>query len=285
MGGGTMRGIGTLAMLGIIIVVVIVALGAYAWLSLSRYIHTGSVQTYKVLSANQTTTLSQLMGNMTEGFNTSQFQVSYSGNASVNIGYLQLQLPLNISVDRYNGDSRAQMAVGDIPLIGNASVVEIKNGNSYYSCSSGLNSSHRSYQCESQPASNSIFTAFNISNLGTISQGGSTPVHYGIVNQSSHNGMPCTNIDGRFNYTNSTELNSLNVSSKIGQQPISAANITFLSCISTQYRIPLTMYAYFTAKSGNTITVAALKLAETSYSRTSSSGITALPGPLVNSTR
>jgi hypothetical protein len=279
-----MKSVGPLALLGIITIIIIVAVGAYVWLAFSRYVHLGSSQTHKVLSANQTGTVSQVIGNMTEGFNTSQFDVGYSGTATVSIDGIQLTLPVNVGVARYYNDSRAQMAIEDIPLIGNVSAIQIRNGSAYYSCISGANSSKKGYQCSAQGESNTVFNVFSLAANDSVAGGlGSTTMHFGAVNQSSYNGMPCTNREGYFNYTNSTGLSNLNISSEIGQG-IGIGNVSFLSCVSNQDRIPLTIYVYVTAKTGNTVTSAALQLGETDFSRSSSSAITALPGPTMNQT-
>ena len=279
-----MKSMGALAILALAVIIIIVALGAYAWLTLSKYLHAGSPQVYRALLANHTGTLSQVLGNMTGGFNTSQFAVSYSGNATVDIGGLQITLPVSVSLARYYNDSRAELDIRDIPLIGNVSSVQVKDGSSYYSCWEGVNSSRSTYSCRAQDPSNSVFTVLDMA-TGGQSQGGFGPaqIHYGVVNQSSHNGMPCTNINGYFSYDNSTELDSLNISAKVGQK-VSAANVTFLSCVSNQDRIPLTMGAYLTAMNGTTSFYASLQAGETSYSTSSSGAIAELPGPLANRT-
>ncbi len=283
-GSRTMRGMGPFAILGLAVIIVIVALGAYAWLTLSKYVHTGGLQVYRPVSVNRTGTLSQVMQNMTEGFGGEQFQVSYSGNATVSVGSIELTLPLNVSIARYYNDSRAEIKVQNIPLIGNVSSVQIKDGNNYYSCWRGVNSSQKGYQCSAQPESNSVFSVLNFSPSGIAPGGlGLAQVSFGTVNQSSHGGTPCTNMDGYFSYGNSTELNSLNLSQRIGQQ-VTEANVTFLSCVSNQDRIPLTLHAYLVASGKNMSASAALQLMETHYSRNSSAAIAALPGPLSNGT-
>ena len=270
--------IGPLALIAIIAVVVIIALGAYAVLTLSRYFHSGSMQGFKVLGANQTGTLSHVIRNITGGFNSNQFEVSYSGNVAVSVDGLQLSLPLKLNVSRYYNDSRAAMRLSGVPLIGNFSIVQIRNGNNYYSCSKVTRNSSAGFKCMRESESNSIFTLFNLSS-GPVS---GVPVHFGIVNQSSHNGIPCTNINGYFNYSNSSELNSLNLSSRIGQR-VSAANLSFLSCVSAD-KIPLTLYVYAVATNRSSTLSAALQLGENSFSNSSSQSIAELPGPVVNST-
>lgn len=275
-------GIGPLALLAVIVVLVVIAIGAYAWLTVGKYISLGSQQGFRVLAANQIGTVSQVMGNMTGGFATPQFMVSYYGNATVSIQGLKLSLPLSVNVSRYYNESRAGIKLSGIPLVGNFSIVQIKNGSRYYTCS-GANSSKVSFKCAPVEAGNSIFSLLNFSSGAVSGSLGNMPVHFGTVNQSSRNGVPCTNIDGYFNYTNSSRLQSLNLSSEVGKH-VSSANLTFLSCVSGD-RIPLSFYVVAVARSGNATTSAALKLAETSYVKTSSSAIAALPGPLVNATR
>jgi hypothetical protein len=90
-------------------------------------------------------------------------------------------------------------------------------------------------------------------------------------------------MDGYFSYGNSTELNSLNLSQRIGER-VTEANVTFLSCVSSQDRIPLTLHAYLVASGKNMSASAALQLGETYYSRNSSAAIADLPGPLSNGT-
>jgi hypothetical protein len=277
-GGSMSAKIGPLALLAIIVVVVIVGLGAYAYVTIGKYIHTGSQQGIKIESANQTGTLSSVISNITGGFDTPQFAVSYSGSATVGIEGIQLSLPLVLNVSQYYNDSRASVRVSGIPLIGNLSIMQIKDGNSYYSCSQGGNNASSKYECMLQNSSNTIFNLFNFSSEGL----GNATIHFRTINQSSHNGMPCTNVGGYFNYSNTTELNNLNLSSKVGQS-VSAANLTFLTCVSSN-RVPLTIDAFMTAKSGNSTTSATLQLGETAFSQTSSSAITDLPGPIVNST-
>jgi hypothetical protein len=279
-----MKSIGALGWLAIVTLVIVIALCAYAWFALSRYLHVGGIQIHKILSANRTGTVSQVMGNMTEGFNTSQFEVAYSGNAIVTLEGIQLGLPVNASMARYYNDSRAEIRIQNIPILGNLTIVQIKNGNSYYSCLGSINSSLRGYQCSVQPESNSIFYILGLASNDSAAGGlGSTQMHFGTVNQSSYSGMPCTNMDGYFSFTNSSRLGNLNLSSEAVQSP-QAGNVSFLSCVSDQDRIPLTIYLYVLAKSGNTATSAGLQLGETSFSRTASGNITELPGPIMNQT-
>jgi hypothetical protein len=279
-----MKSIGPLAILAIVVVVVLVGLGAYAYLTISKYIHTGTTQTYKVFSANQTGTLSEVMSNITSGFNTTQFQVAYAGNATVNIDGLQLSLPLTLNVSQYYNVSRAYLNVRNVPLVGNITSIQIKNGSTNYECWESINNSKKGYECSTQPASNSIFAVFDLASNASTSQNlGSAKVHFGSVNQSTVNGMPCTNLNGYFSYQNASDLNSLNLSSKVGQQ-VTSANAVFISCVSRQYNIPLTMSMYVVAKEGNSSTSASLVLEETAYSKSSSAAIAVLPGPIVNQT-
>lgn len=275
-----MNKLGPLAILLIIALVVLVALGGYLWLTFSRYFHGSGMQSYKILSTNQTGQLGPVLQNMTQGFSTTQFEVTYSGNAVANFGGLQLTFPLRLSLARYFNDSLARVDISGVPLIGNLSMVQIRNGSSYYSCTSGINSSKTEYQCSAEPASNSVFSLSGLLLNNSQGQGlGSTEVHFGTANQSSYNGMACTNINGYFGYANASELNSLNITAQAGQQ-FSTANVLFLACVSTQYRIPLTMVAQLIARQGSSNTTAGLQLYENSFRTTSSAGITALPGPL-----
>lgn len=279
--------IGILAIIAIIIVVVIIAAVAFAWMTISKYIHTSSSGAVKVFAANKTGKLSQLMSNITSGFNTSQFGVSYAGNATINLNGLQITVPLNVSFARYYNDSRASIRVSSVPLIGNISVIAIKDGNIYYGCSSGGNSSRSSgYQCKVEPESNSIFTAFNLSAVGPQQQFGNSTVRFGTVNQSSYQGMPCTNIDGYLNLSsaNTAQLSSQGISSEIPSGQLSSGNLSFLTCVSNSYKIPLRLTAYMIAKQSNSTTSGGLQLRETGFERNSSSAIAQLPGPLVNST-
>jgi len=280
-----MKGLAALAILLIITFVVIVAIGGYAWFTFSKYFHGGGTQSYKILAENQTATLSSVLQNMTQGFNTTQFEVSYSGNAMVNLDGIQLVFPLTLGVAKYYNDSMAKVVIDNIPLVGNVSTIQIKNGSSYYTCESGVNSSKRGYQCSSSIESNSVFAISGFAfNGSTPQEVGSATIHFGTPNQSSYNGMPCTNTNGYFSYANATELNSMNITSMIGQR-VSSANVLFLSCVSAQYKIPLTMIVQLTAKTGNTNTTASMELYEASYSTSSSAAITALPGPLMDQTR
>ena len=284
-------GIGPLAILLIVAVVVIIAVGAYAWITLSKYVDLsgGSQQSFKVESANQTVTLSQLMSNITAGFNTTQFSAAYAGNATIDLDGLQLTIPVSLGVARYYNDSSISAKLSKIPLIGNFSIVQIRNGSNYYSCTQSLNSSKPGYECSAVTEANSIFPLLSFDTaegiLNSTANGiGAAPVHYGIVNQSNHNGLPCTNLNGYFSYSNTTELNSLNLSSKIGQSQVSSANMSFLTCVSGQYKVPLTMAMVLVAKNGNATTTMTLHIDETAYATSSSSAIAVLPGPLVNST-
>jgi hypothetical protein len=279
-----MKGIGVLAGLVLVVVIVLVAIGAYAWLTVSKYVHPGSGGSgIKTFSANRTGTLSQVMGNMTSGFNTSQFAVSYAGNATIDIYGLQLSAPLSLSVARYYNDSRIDAVVSGIPVIGNLSIIQIKNGSRYYSCNIKVNNSKRSYDCYAEQGSNSIFSALNLSSGNSQGLGGAV-VRFSDLNQSSYNGMPCTNIGGYINYANATELNKLNTSSRIGQK-VSSANVTFIGCVSNAGRIPLTFRAYVVATNSSSKFSAGLQMRETEFSRNSSAAITELPGPVLNSTR
>ena len=108
-------------------------------------------------------------------------------------------------------------------------------------------------------------------------------VNFGVVNQSTEGGLPCTNTNGYFSYSNSTAINGM-VNASIRNKIPSAANITFLTCVSTEYKIPLTLKVYLTANASSTVAAGSLQLKEVSFSRNSSSAITALPGPIVNQT-
>jgi len=279
-----MRSLGPLALLGIVVLVIIVAAGAYAWITLSKYIHLGGQQTHRILGANQTASVSAVMANMTQGFNTSQFSVQYAGNASVGIYGVQLMIPVEVGLARYYNDSRAVVAATGVPVLGNVSVVQIRNGSSYYSCTKGTNASRAGYQCTQEQKSGSVLNLVYAAINGSASgQFNSTQMHFGTVNQSSYNGMPCTNMDGYFNYTNSTGLANINSGSFSGKD-VQSGSLSFFACISNQDRIPLTMQLYVTANAGNSVTSGSLQLNEVSFARTSSPDITALPGPVTNQT-
>ncbi|MDE1865105.1 MAG: hypothetical protein KGH94_00485 [Candidatus Micrarchaeota archaeon] len=277
------KGVGRLAIIGIIVVVALVALGTYGWLTSSKHQNQGSsTLVTEQLFTNRTVTLAGMLGNMTEGFDTNQFQVSYTGNATADLYGLRISVPVNLSVARYYNDSRVYGVVSGIPLIGNLTILDIKNGSRYYSCDLNVNNSVRSYECHQEDASNSLFSSYNFSN-GRGHGFGEVMVHLSHLNVSSYRGMPCTNVFGRLNYSNSTELSKINTTAETGQQ-VSSVNMTFLSCVSNSDRIPLTLNMVVAAgNSTKTITVG-LQLSETSFSRSSSPSIAELPGPVVNST-
>lgn len=270
----------------IIIVIIVVVVAVLMFTGLLKTIQTGS-SLFGLLSANKEIT----MGNFVKlvsvsGLNASSFAISYAGNVLLNVNNVQVTMPFGITEEKHNNNSRLDLEIYKVPLIGgNLSVIEIKNATKYYSCSKsslsmlGNSSKNETYICTK--SNESIYSIFNTSNSSISKLLNSTIIHITSINESTHDGTPCTNLAGYFTYTGSNNVSTLSsLSSQANLNYVS--NVVFNSCISDTQRIPLTANIYVYNNTGNRNLGVSVNLNEVSFSKTVPANITVLPGPIIN---
>ena len=226
------------------------------------------------LSSNQTVGVNQLKALEAGGLSAPELDVRYSGAATFTISVVRIRAPINVTFQKYYNRSRIDVEVSDLPLIsGNLSFIDVKNGSVYYSCfgSGKTSKGAENYSCSEQPQYSTLFSILNLSNTTTSSQYGSLAIHFAQLNESSYNNMPCTNTAGYFSYSNYTAQAQAQ-----GEVP-NQGNLTFETCVSDTYKLPLTLYAEVSGVKSSSISSIVLNLQESYISTNSSSGITALP--------
>ncbi len=280
--------------IGVIVIIVVIAVVVL----MVQKPSTSSNPLYSMLSSNKTMPLKTFAQAVDSKFNsTSQLNISYSGRAlakmesgGVNV---TLNMPLSIDLMKYGSNGRVNANVSDIPFIGNLTVIAILNNSEMYTCSKsafggalGLNSTSSnssSYTCQ-EPVSTSGFV--NSTYINALN--GS--IHFTSVTQSSYKGNGCTLASGYMDINSSALTNATSAISSLSSSilPTTNVNASFSMCLSDTYYIPLTMSLNETINTNSSSLGAAgtvhLQLNETSLSTSVSPSITALPGPVVNTT-
>ena len=256
---------------------------------------------YSIISSNKSMSVKAFTQTLDSKL-TNQLNVSYSGSLIANIkSHSTTQtstLPLRIDLMKYNSNSRADVNISDIPLIGNLTLAYILNSGEMYTCAKvsgfsgfGSNSSNVTpgYQCQPPVASSSLITLL-AANSSLIN----SSIHFTSIKQSSYNGNGCVLTSGYMlinQSSNSSTTGPLSIITGVllgYLSPNSRTNATFNMCLSNNYYVPLTVTitevrnaSYLLTGSGTeTVT---MQLNETSLVTSVSPSITALPGPITNS--
>lgn len=240
---------------------------------------------------NSNSLLSQLSNNKTAAgvimiasqklVTSNQFNVSYEGNANLELSNLALKIPILLSYQKYYNNSRFYIDATGIPLLGNitSTFVNLANGTSYacsrqttYSLPSNNGSSSQSkISCIPSQSGNSLadmvseysskFNSNSISNNTTVK----------ILGQRQYKNQDCVLVElsGSDNKNNTV------------------ANYNATMCLSNQYNVPLNLTLSATESStsppsnGNTSLL--LSLNEVSIGNpVSQASVTALPGPIAS---
>ncbi len=256
---------------------------------------------YSIISSNKSMSVKAFTQTLDSKFtNTNQLNVSYSGSLTANIksnsSTQTSRLPLRIDLMKYNSNSRADVNISDIPLLGNLTLVYILNSGEMYTCAKisgfsgfGSNSSNVTpgYQCQPPVASSSLIT------LVAANSSLNSSIHFTSIKQSSYNGNGCVLTSGYMlintnQSSNSSATGPLSIITGSLLPSNSRTNATFNMCLSNTYYVPLTITitevrnaSYLLTGSGTeTVT---MQLNETSLVTSVSPSITALPGPITNS--
>ncbi len=249
---------------GILIIFVIIIGGAYFYY---EYLSGGILSLATAIASNPNAATSIILNKINSN---PEFTLSYVGSATMNITTPQgdpvVTLPFNISYEKHQSDTRTTVSFSDFPVIGNFSSIVISedNGSTVYVCYRGLSSG---YTCAvgsgtAQQIERNLSNQFGLSNFGSAS------VH--SVSPSYYDGLPCFLISGNGNLNGESILYT-------GSQN---AALSFTGCFSSNYYVPLNITALITPAGGSPVTIVAHVVG---ISPTSSSNITTLPGPLINS--
>lgn len=205
-----------------------------------------------------------------------QFNVSYSGNASIQVrggkfGNLEFQAPLRIVYEKYGGDSRLYFGAMGIPFIGNISSYEISLANgTVYSCSSpeGFSANVIPVQGFTCTASQSGGLGQYLSLLKSLQSNPGKNSTVKVLGNAQYDGLGCalTRVSGEDTETNYT------------------VSYNATTCLSDQYYVPLnlTASARTSGPSGYNLSIS---LEEVSIALpVTPAEVIALPGP-VNATQ
>lgn len=279
--GKPMGGSNTLAIIGGIIVLIIIAGVAYYALSHQSHSQLLSVLSSKNVNGTQLAKLIQ------EKVNASPtYSEAYSGMAFVNesgtaLGGVTLTVPFTFSFMKYYNDSRSTVSLSGIPLVGNLTAVIISedNGATTYTCDntslSLFGSGSGGFTCMKNQASASA-SGLGSLNVSQITKEISANLTINSVTTSSYDGMPCYEAIGSVSISNYA---TASLSSELGTN----VNATFAACFSEQYYLPLNMTVTIpkVSAAGGSVKV---YLHETEIGGTvTESQITTLPGPVTNS--
>ena len=282
----------TLIMIAIAVVVIVIIAGAFLALNGMHGATAPSPgqQTQSSnhsLGSNSTRSSGGLMSELSSGSNSStkgvltvatqkvassiQFNVSYAGTLETQTGGISLRMPMDVGYEKYGNNSRINLNLSSIPLLGNLSFADIQDANgTAYLCSQLFASSNTSrIGCQASSSKNN--TGLNLSAYtGPLSGNQSVDSsNVMILGQKSHNGMGCVlvQVEGSPKTGNSTGKYALTM------------------CLSEQYNVPLnvSLVSEDNSSSGNYMINAILN--ETSIGKpVTIAEVTSLPGPVVNGT-
>ena len=272
--------------IAVAIVIVVVAV-----LLLSSHSSTGLVS---VLPPGKTVSLKQLGSLVLQHLNsTSQLNVSYSAVALLTLegsaggsggSGVTMTVPFEVSLLKYRNSSRLSISAVGVPIVGNFSLVAIRNNSrSSYVCtksalSSFLNSSApATYTCSRSNASVTSSLLNSSSSFGVSSAASSlNSITLKAVGLRSYKGEQCVLVSGEGNATVNGTAGA--AAHRIGY------NIT--SCLSNIYYVPLN-FSMSTSTTNTLFGSYSLKLSmnETSLGTSvTDAEVVSLPGPVQNST-
>ncbi|MGC8547906.1 MAG: hypothetical protein ACP5MC_02830 [Candidatus Micrarchaeia archaeon] len=272
------------------LVVLIVAL-AIAYLLLSQK-PAGKSAIYSLLSPGKTLPLNRFVQLVNTSFSyVNKTNVSYSGslNFSESSGNFSTSSAMPMRLDFLkNGTSERAYLLMSAPIIGNLSLIEVLSGGKYYAC---INST--ALAAGSASPSNSSFVCMyqaSATNLAGLSNNISGTVHVSSFAKSSYKGIPCMLLKGYLSMNTSSTSSIYSALSALPPSKIGSINANFSMCFDENSNIPLSIFVESRSNvtnpnTGTAVTISEfLNLNETSISSSVPSGISTLPGPVLNST-
>jgi hypothetical protein len=201
----------------------------------------------------------------------------FSSNGGL-LGNVQLSIPLRVTYQKLDGDSRMYVNASGVPLLGNITTTTIRlaNGTSY-SCSASSSKLSRlanktGVMCYIKNSGNLSIASLNESALERDLGGSNSTVV--ALGRYEYRGQACELFRLAGNSTTTTTANSV----KTEGQPL-RFNIT--TCISNQYSVPLNITAVLSSQ--NSGIGATFSINETSIGMpVTDAEITALPGPVAS---
>ncbi|MGC8730411.1 MAG: hypothetical protein ACP5RP_03455 [Candidatus Micrarchaeia archaeon] len=253
---------------------------------------------YSKLSSSKTMPIKEFSNLTTGGLgNMSELNVSYAGAVHANMlsGGMQvnLNIPLIISIAKFKNSTvnitRLYLSMKSIPVLGNMSMIIVKNGTNTYVCSNSslLNSglsvgssagASLGYQCQQ---STSTSSNLNISSVINSTVANSIKLEISNVKEVSYKGNSAVEVAGLIN-ANLSSLSSLNSqSSVLGSSQIPNITINYTMNVSPLYHIPYSVYMKFNIpkipNSSVSFNDLYIILNETSMSTSTSASIAKLP--------
>ena len=220
------QGASILLIIGAVIILLVIIGGAYAILS------TGSSPLDKALASSKNSAVPITTYIATSLNGSQQFNVSYSGSLIVSgqllgsAGASTLNIPLTLSYSKFGQNSRVNLMLIGIPLLGTINQTIFLLGKSSYSCTASALSFGSSKS--SGTTCTNITAASQQSSIISALKAGFANVTVNITSQSSasYNGNSCRLAVGKFS-----------IPSQSGSS--AAANGNFSACFSEQYAVPL----------------------------------------------
>ncbi|MGC8568221.1 MAG: hypothetical protein ACP5LP_03200, partial [Candidatus Micrarchaeia archaeon] len=209
---------------------------------------------YSKLSSSKTMPIKEFSNLTTGGLgNMSELNISYAGAVHANMlsGGMQvnLNIPLIISIAKFKNSTvnitRLYLSMKSIPVLGNMSMIIVKNGTNTYVCSntsllnSGLSvgssaGASLGYQCQQ---STSTSSNLNISSVINSTVANSIKLEISNVKEVSYKGNSAVEVAGLIN-ANLSSLSSLNSqSSVLGSSQIPNITINYTMNVSPLYHI------------------------------------------------
>jgi hypothetical protein len=209
---------------------------------------------------------------------TPEFTVNYSGEAVINItsalsGSESMTLPVIYKFQKYNNDSRTDIAIQDVPFLGSLAVSSFHINGKNYTCMQGGGAfgggGAGGITCTQIQQQQQTSAAFNTSGLSKA-----LTMSVNSTGQESFKGQACSKASGAIKYTQPQLVSGFSQ-----QSQSESLNGTFNACFSNEYFVPLTVSAHF-AGANYSVT---FHMNETAISATASkSYVTVLPGPVEN---
>jgi hypothetical protein len=252
----------TLRNVGLIILALIIIAGAYFYY---EYLSGGLLTLVAAVASNPQS--AQLL--IQQKLNSyPQLSIGFSGTVSENVTTPQgdpvITLPFTINYQKYLSNTRTSVSFANFPVIGNfaSTIITINNASTIYAC---YNAASGGYQCSVSNGTlaqieMNLTNQFGLQNFGNV--------HISSASPSYYNGLPCVYVVGSGTLSGGSILTP-------GSQ---SSQVSFTSCFSSNYYVPLNLTAIIVPQTGSAITVL---MHETNVSQsTSQAEVTTLPGPL-----
>ncbi|MDE1869632.1 MAG: hypothetical protein KGH71_01435 [Candidatus Micrarchaeota archaeon] len=241
-------------------------------------------QLYRSLSSPNPISLSTLSP---AGNSSSNYNATYSGTVSFTGSISGISVPLSFPVSvvsqKYANDSRIEMALSGVPLVGNLNLSLVKLNGTIYTCTpNNILSKNVTYECSQSPSSSS-----NALSLFTLT-GSSMNVTITQLYPSSYNSVPCIYMNSTFSIPKEGAdgiISSIALVGGSNKGPVSSINGTLSSCISPSDDLPLTLGMVLLVQQTNSSTSFKVSMVQVSNNQNvADSSIRALPGTLINPT-